>query len=131
MTSLMVINTENGLKSEPTELRADSGGTEFTGAQSTSSLRSMLESPIPTFAVARFADAALEACTVELLEDGTYYIEAEVVPGVWGQGDSEAAASHDFAAALEEWVAQKLVDGDDDFPVLADVNFNPPTTASA
>ena len=69
------------------------------------------------------AEAMLSA-SIERLEKGSWFAEIALMPGVWGEGDSKAAASADLAGALEEWLFLKIVDEDRDLPVLAHIDLN-------
>ncbi len=61
---------------------------------------------------------ALEYATFEGLEDGKWYGEIPVCPGVWATGESKEECRRELQEVLEEWLILKLRDNDPDIPVI-------------
>jgi predicted RNase H-like HicB family nuclease len=74
--------------------------------------------------VRRYIDRAMLRAATKQYEDGSWFAESLVVPNVWGDGPSEAAALTDLEAVLREWIEMKLANHDGDIPILDGVNLN-------
>jgi predicted RNase H-like HicB family nuclease len=61
---------------------------------------------------------ALERATFEGPEDGKWYGEIPLCPGVWAIGDSQEECRSELQEVLEEWLILKLRDNDPDIPVI-------------
>jgi len=61
---------------------------------------------------------ALEYATFEGPEDGRWYGEIPLCPGVWATGTSKEECRRELQEVLEEWLILKLRDNDPDIPVI-------------
>ena len=87
---------------------------EPTCSVSTKSVRSQRLLP--------FIDLAmLDAQPVEF-ESGQWYADLERFPGVWGDGETPEECLEVLADVLHEWIVVKVVLGDNDIPVLNDLD---------
>jgi len=56
-----------------------------------------------------YIQTALEHAACEwLAEDGVFYCEIAELPGVWGSGETEAAARAELQEVLEDWIVLGL-----------------------
>lgn len=78
---------------------------------------------IPSETLSRYEKAAVEAARFDRLEDGSCYAEIPGFTGVWANGDSEDACREELREVLNEWLALKLRDGDEDIPVMAGIDL--------
>lgn len=67
---------------------------------------------------------ALEHAIFERPEDGQWYGEISLCPGVWATGDSQEACRKELQEVLEEWLLLKLRDNDLDIPVIEGICLN-------
>jgi predicted RNase H-like HicB family nuclease len=61
---------------------------------------------------------ALEHAMFEGPENGRWYGEISVCPGVWATGESKEQCRRELQEVLEEWLILKLRDNDPDIPVI-------------
>ena len=57
-------------------------------------------------------------------DDGQWYGEISLCPGVWAMGDSQEACRKELQEVLEEWLLLKLRDNDPDIPVIDGICLN-------
>jgi len=69
-----------------------------------------------------FIKSAMRAARYEILEEGGFYGEIGVCPGVWATGDTLEACRETLQEVLEEWLILKLRDRDP-LPVIAGVDL--------
>lgn len=67
---------------------------------------------------------ALEHALFEGLEDGQWYGEIPLCPGVWATGASQEECRKELQEVLEGWLLLKLRDNDPDIPVIDGVCLN-------
>lgn len=65
----------------------------------------------------------LGQATFEGPEDGKWYGEIPVCPGVWATGESEEACRRELQEVLEGWLILKLRDNDPDIPVIDGISL--------
>jgi predicted RNase H-like HicB family nuclease len=58
----------------------------------------------------KYIHAALARARYELLEDGRYYGEIKLCPGVWAQGNTLETCREELQEVLEEWLVLKIRD---------------------
>ena len=78
---------------------------------------------IPQDIFEQYKKAALEKARLEQLSDGTWYAEIPGFPGVWANDRDKEKCRQVLAEVLEEWLALKIQDGDDDIPVVGGINL--------
>jgi predicted RNase H-like HicB family nuclease len=69
-----------------------------------------------------FIKAAMKKARYEILEDGQFYGEIEICPGVWANDDTLEGCRETLQEVLEEWLILKLRDRDP-LPVIAGVDL--------
>jgi predicted RNase H-like HicB family nuclease len=52
--------------------------------------------------------AAMERAEYSIIDDGVHYAEIPDLPGVWGEGDTRAAAEQDLREVLEGWIVLRF-----------------------
>ena len=52
----------------------------------------------------KYIQKALDRARYELLEDGKYYGEIKLCPGVWAQGNTLEGCRAELQEVLEEWL---------------------------
>ena len=65
-----------------------------------------------------YIEKALEHATFEGPEDGQWYGEIALCPGVWATSNSKEKCQQELQEVLEEWLILKLRDNDPDIPVI-------------
>jgi len=65
---------------------------------------------------------AMQAATYEILEDGTFYGEIPLCPGVWATAETLEECRNTLQEVLEEWLILKLQDGDP-IPVIMGIDL--------
>lgn len=65
-----------------------------------------------------YRKAALERAQFERFDDGSWYAEIPGFQGVWANELTQEQCRQVLAEVLEEWLALKLKDADNDLPVL-------------
>jgi len=78
---------------------------------------------IPAQTLTQYCKAALERAHFEQLDDETWYAEIPGFAGVWANEPTQELCRQVLGEVLEEWLALKLEDADDDIPVLAGINL--------
>jgi predicted RNase H-like HicB family nuclease len=73
----------------------------------------------------RYLNLALARRTLRQIEDHTWIAEIPGFEGVWANGASAEDAGGTLYDVLSGWLALKMEDGDDDIPVLGNINLNP------
>ena len=73
----------------------------------------------------KWVDAAIRHNTVKEIAPGEFVATVAWIQGAIGYGASKADAVDSLRYGLADWLHLKLVDGDDDIPVLGGLNFNP------
>jgi predicted RNase H-like HicB family nuclease len=58
----------------------------------------------------KYIQKALDRARYELLEDGRYYGEIKLCPGVWAQGNTLEGCRAELQEVLEEWLVLKIRD---------------------
>ena len=71
-----------------------------------------------------YIEKALAHAIFEGPEDGQWYGEIPLCPGVWATGTSQEACRKELQEVLEEWLVLKLRDNDPDIPVIDGVCLN-------
>ena len=71
-----------------------------------------------------WVDAALRHSSVKALGPGEFVSAVAGVQGAVGYGESEVEAVDSLRFGLADWLHLSLVDGDDDIPVFAGLDFN-------
>jgi len=66
---------------------------------------------------------ALEHATFEGPEDGCWYGEIPLCPGVWATAGSKEECCRELQEVLEEWLILKLRDNDPDIPVIDGISL--------
>ncbi len=66
----------------------------------------------------QYINNAMRTAKYEILEDGTYYGEIILCPGVWATGETLESCRETLQEVLEEWLILKLRDGDVIPPIL-------------
>jgi len=59
-------------------------------------------------------------------EDGRWYGEIPLCPGVWATGNSKEECRRELQEVLEEWLILKLRDNDPDIPVIEGIRLTVP-----
>lgn len=67
---------------------------------------------------------ALAHASFDGLDDGQWYGEIPLCPGVWATGDSQEACRKELQEVLEEWLLLKLRANDSDIPVIDGIGLN-------
>ncbi len=75
--------------------------------------------------LSNWVDAAIRHNAVKEIAPGEFVATVAWIQGAIGYGASKADAVDSFRYGLADWLHLKLVDGDDDIPVLGGLNFNP------
>ncbi len=57
-------------------------------------------------------------------ETASVYLEVPLLPGVWADGPTEDAALAELQEVIFEWALLKIQDGDQDFPVVGEIDLN-------
>jgi predicted RNase H-like HicB family nuclease len=78
---------------------------------------------VPPQALTQYCKAAIERARLERLDDDSWYAEIPGFPGVWANEATPEQCRQVLREVLEEWLALKLEDADDDIPVLAGINL--------
>lgn len=79
--------------------------------------------PIPYGMIERYAGAAVKQAIFEELQDGDIYASIPDFEGVWSSSPSYAEVIEELTEVVKEWVTLKLIDGDDDIPVVGDIDL--------
>jgi predicted RNase H-like HicB family nuclease len=82
------------------------------------------DQPFPWLSVRRYAEIAARSARVEQMEGGRYFAESDVIPGVWGDGDTVEQALHEFIDAVYEWATLKIDQRHGDIPVIGNLDLN-------
>ncbi|MBI1742316.1 type II toxin-antitoxin system HicB family antitoxin [Candidatus Acetothermia bacterium] len=77
----------------------------------------------------RYIEAAMARARYEILEDGSYYGEIPVCPGVWANEPTLETCRKILREVLEEWLLLKLQDGDP-LPSIAGIRLKRKTKAT-
>lgn len=83
----------------------------------------LVDRAIPESLVKRFAYLAATHATGRS-EDSGWYVENPLLPGVWAEGGTEDEALKELEEVAFEWAILKIQDGDQDFPVIGDIDLN-------
>ncbi len=75
--------------------------------------------------LSNWVDAAMRHHSVKEIAPGEFVATVAWIQGAIGYGGSEADTVDSLRYGLADWLHLKLVDGDDDIPVLGGLNFNP------
>ena len=75
--------------------------------------------------LSKWVDAAIRHNAVKEIAPGEFVATVAWIQGAIGYGASKADAVDSLRYGLADWLHLKLVDGDDDIPVLGGLNFNP------
>ena len=70
-----------------------------------------------------FVEAALEHASYDKLENGEYYGEIPICPGVWASTKTLEGCRRELQEVLEDWLLLKLRDGDK-IPVIDGIDLN-------
>lgn len=70
-----------------------------------------------------FTEAAMREAKYKILEDGTFYGEIPLCPGVWANEDTLEKCREVLREVLEEWLILKLRDRDP-LPRLGEIDLN-------
>ncbi len=81
------------------------------------------EIPIPFSVIERYAQAATRMAHIEELEEGDLYASIPGFVGVWATADTRDALLAELGSVVEDWATLKVIDGDDDIPVVADIDL--------
>jgi predicted RNase H-like HicB family nuclease len=84
-----------------------------------------VDRPLPLFSIYQYVSEALAVATVERLEDGSFFASVADLNGSWGDGPTPAVATSELRDSLVDWVCEKVIDGDEDIPVVGNINLNP------
>ncbi|NOT53972.1 MAG: type II toxin-antitoxin system HicB family antitoxin [Deltaproteobacteria bacterium] len=68
---------------------------------------------------------ALTHAIFEGPENGQWYGEIPLCPGVWAMGASQEECRTELQEVLEEWLVLKLGDNDPDIPMIDGICLNP------
>ncbi len=60
----------------------------------------------------KYIDAAMHHAQYKLLEDGTFFGEIPVTPGVWANADTLEACRDELQEVLEDWLMLSIADHD-------------------
>jgi predicted RNase H-like HicB family nuclease len=80
--------------------------------------------PLPVQLIRRYAMLAAWRAETERLDDGSWYAEIRGFPGVWAQGNSEREALKELESVVRDWVLLKVVDQDNDLPIIDEIDLN-------
>ena len=70
--------------------------------------------------------AALSRARIERIDDPDgFFADVPEAWGAWGFGESPEEALTDLEAGLAGWMTLKVVDGDDDIPVIDAIRLDP------
>jgi predicted RNase H-like HicB family nuclease len=69
-----------------------------------------------------YIDLAMRGAQPVEIESGQWYADLERFPGVWGDGETPEECLEVLADVLHEWIVVKVVLGDNDIPVLNDLD---------
>ncbi len=75
--------------------------------------------------LSNWVDAAMRHHSAKEIAPGEFVAAVAWIQGAIGYGASEEDAVDSLRYGLADWLHLKLVDGDDDIPVLGGLNFNP------
>lgn len=78
--------------------------------------------PIPYRMIERYAKAAARLAEIEP-DDGKLVATISGFDGVWASGATEADVVMELIDVIEEWATLKLIDGDDDIPVVDGIDL--------
>jgi predicted RNase H-like HicB family nuclease len=80
---------------------------------------------VPSDLLDRYVSVAMrQAEPRKLDEGGRWYADLPAFPGVWAEGDSPKECLDTLVEVLSEWIFVKLVDGDQDIPMLDEIDLN-------
>ena len=79
---------------------------------------------LPMQLIERYARLAARRGQTEQIEDGSWYAEIPLLPGVWAQADSEDEVLRELEAVVRDWTLLKLEDRDRDLPEIDTINLN-------
>jgi predicted RNase H-like HicB family nuclease len=74
--------------------------------------------------VDRYVAMAMRKATPERTESNKWYCALSPFPGVWAEGDSVKECLDTLEEVLREWLILKIVDGDNDMPVVDDIDLS-------
>ena len=75
--------------------------------------------------LSNWVDAAMRHNSVKEIAPGEFVAAVAWIQGAIGYGSSKEDAVDSLRYGLADWLHLKLVDGDDDIPVLGGLNSNP------
>lgn len=70
-----------------------------------------------------YLDKALESARYEVMEDGRYWGEIPIMPGVWAEGETIEQCRRELLEVAEDWVLVGIYHHDP-LPVIADIDPN-------
>jgi predicted RNase H-like HicB family nuclease len=79
---------------------------------------------VPDQLIGRYVNVAVHRAVYERLDDGRWYAEIPILPGVWADGDSEMETLVALREVVEGWVEFKIEDHDEDIPVIDTIDLN-------
>lgn len=79
---------------------------------------------LPRQLIERYIRSAVRRAMTEQMSDGRWYAEITLLPGIWADGDTEAAALAELESVTEDWILLKIEDHDRDLPVLETLDLN-------
>ncbi len=71
----------------------------------------------------RYINVALRTALPRQIDGGQWYCALEQFPGVWAQETSPKECLDILAEVLREWLVLKIVDRDQDIPVVDDIDL--------
>lgn len=80
--------------------------------------------PLPEGLLRRYTLQARLRADTELLEDGRWYAEVPMLPGVWADGETETATLQTLEEVIDGWLRLKIEKRDRDIPKLEGIDLN-------
>lgn len=80
---------------------------------------------LPKGLITLYCEASMAYAEYEKLEEGDWFAQIPVCPGVWGTGRTRTEAAEQLRSALEGWILLKLQDRDKDLPTIDGLNLYP------
>lgn len=80
--------------------------------------------PLPDQLINAYVRAAIRRALTEPMEDGRWFAQIPLLPGVWAEGTTEEEALSELQSVALEWTLLKIEDRDRDFPVLESFDLN-------
>lgn len=79
---------------------------------------------LPLQIISQYVRRAVQRAFLDETEDGRWFAEIKVLPGVWAEGETPESALEELAEVAHQWILMKIADHDRDIPILNGVDLN-------